>query len=425
MAHRLVILLLAAIVAPAQSPGPTTTRGLDERTLDQAVAEALEKNVGLMAERFNVAIADARRITAKLRPNPVLSIGGDHLDLLGTGYNSVNNAGPAEYSLRTDFVLERGGKRASRIETAEDAKGVAEFQLLNAVRSLRNDVQSAAVEVLLAKSNLALAEENLQALREIVKVNQLRVKSGDLAEVELLRVQLAELQFENSVRQAQLRLDSARTRLSALLGRSRNAKLVDIKDEMRRDAGPVILEELFTEAKSLRPDLLALQREQARSLAEVRLQIAQGKVDYTLGTEYRRQQGLAGTGNSLGVFFSTNLPVFNRNQGEIARATQEQKQIETRLLQAQLTVENDVELAFLQYANAKTLLERVESTMLAKARDVRQITEFSYRRGEASLVEFLDAQRAYNDTIQTYNEARAEFAKSLYAIDAATGRGTK
>jgi cobalt-zinc-cadmium efflux system outer membrane protein len=258
-----------------------------------------------------------------------------------------------------------------------------------------------------------------------VKVNQLRLKSGDLAEVELLRVQLAELQFENSVRQAQLRLDAARTRLSVLLGRGRNAKLADVKDELRRDAGPVILEELFSEAKSLRPDLLALQREQARSLAEVRLQIAQGKVDYTVGTEYRRQQGLAGTGNSLGVFFSTNLPVFNRNQGEIARATQEQKQIEARLRQAQLTVENDVELAFLQYANAKALLERVESTMLAKARDVRQITEFSYRRGEATLIEFLDAQRAYNDTIQTYNEARAEFAKSLYAIDAATGRGTK
>jgi cobalt-zinc-cadmium efflux system outer membrane protein len=425
MAYRLVMLLMAAIFALAQSSGPTARRGLDERTLDQAVAEAMENNIGLLAERFNVAIADARMITARLRPNPVLSIGGDHLDLLGTGYNSVNNAGPAEYSLRTDFLLERGGKRASRIETAENAKEVAELQLLDAVRSLRNDVQTAGVEVLLAKSNLALAEENLQALREIVRVNQLRLKSGDLAEVELLRVQLAELQFENSVRQAQLRLDAARTRLSVLLGRGRNAKLVDVKDELRRDAGPVILEELFTEAKSLRPDLLALQREQARSLAEVRLQIAQGKVDYTVGTEYRRQQGLAGTGNSLGVFFSTNLPVFNRNQGEIARATQEQKQIEARLRQAQLTVENDVELAFLQYANAKALLERVESTMLAKARDVRQITEFSYRRGEATLIEFLDAQRAYNDTIQTYNEARAEFAKSLYAIDAATGRGTK
>lgn len=425
MANRLVTLLMAAITALTQPPAPKDRRGIDERTLDQAVVEAMEKNLGLLAERFNIAIADARMITARLRPNPVLSIGGDHLDVLGTGNNSVNNAGPAEYSLRTDFVIERGGKRTSRIETAASAKGVAEFQFLDALRALKNEVQSAGVEVLLAKANLGLAEENLRALREIVKVNQLRLRSGDLAEVELLRVELAELQFENSVRQAQLGLDAARTRLSALLGRGRNVNLVDITGELRRDPGPVILEDLFTEARRLRPDLQAHEREVARSLAEVRLQMAQGKVDYTLGTEYRRQQGLAGTGNSLGVFFSASLPVYNRNQGEIARATQEQRQMEARLRQAQLAVDNDVELAFLQYANAKALLDRVESTMLAKARDVRQITEFSYRRGEATLIEFLDAQRAYNDTIQTYNEARAGFARSLYAIDAATGRGTK
>jgi outer membrane protein, heavy metal efflux system len=419
----LAVATASTLTALAQAP--SSLRGLDEFTLQQAVDEAVDKNLGLLSERYNLAIADARIITARLRPNPVLSLGGDHLDLLGTGYNSTNAAGPAEYSLRTDFIFERGGKRASRIETADAAKSAVEFNFLNAVRSLTLDVQSAAVEVLLAKANLALAGENMRALREIVKINELRLKAGDLAEVELLRVQLAELQFENAVRQAQLRLDAARSRLSVLCGRGRSTRLIDVKDELRKDTKPVKLEDLFEEARTARPDLKALQREQARSLAEVRLQVAQGKVDYTVGTEYRRQQGLAGTGNSLGVFFSTNLPVFNKNQGEIARAMQEQKQIEARLRQVQLTVESEVELAFLQFSNAGAVLERVENTMLAKARDVRQITEFSYRRGEATLVEFLDAQRAYNDTIQTYNEARADFARSLYTIDAATGRGTK
>ena len=424
MLPRLLALAIASTLA-ALAQAPVSLRGLDEFTLQQAVDEAVDRNLGLLAERYNLAIADARIITASLRPNPVLSLGGDHLDLLGTGYNSANAAGPAEYSLRTDFIFERGGKRASRIETAGAAKSAVEFNLLNAVRSLTLDVQSAAVEVLLAKASLALALDNLQALREIVRINELRLKAGDLAEVELLRVQLAELQFENAVRQAQLRLDAARSRLSVLCGRGRAARLIDVKDELRKDSKPVKLEDLFEQARTARPDLKALQRELARSLSEVRLQVAQGKVDYTVGTEYRRQQGLAGTGNSLGVFFSTNLPVFNKNQGEIARASQEQKQIEARLRQAQLTVESEVELAFLQFSNAGAVLERVENTMLAKARDVRQITEFSYRRGEATLVEFLDAQRAYNDTIQTYNEARADFARSLYTIDAATGRATK
>jgi outer membrane protein, heavy metal efflux system len=91
-------------------------------TINQAVQEALERNLGLLADRYNLSIADARIITARLRPNPVLSIRGHHLDLLGTGFSEINGASPAEYSIRTDFIFERGNKRRRRIEVAEQAK---------------------------------------------------------------------------------------------------------------------------------------------------------------------------------------------------------------------------------------------------------------------------------------------------------------
>src|SRR5262249_45117339 len=152
------------------------------------------------------------------------------------------------------------------------------------------------------------------------------------------------------------------------------------------------------------------------------LQIAQGKVDYVVGSEVRRQDGLAGRGNSLGFFFTTNLPVFNRNQGEIERARQEQRQLEARYSALQAQIESEVDTAYAQYDIARNTVERIEGTMLNKARDVRQITEYSYRRGEASFVEFLDATRAYNETIQTYNEARAEYARALYLIDSVAGK---
>jgi cobalt-zinc-cadmium efflux system outer membrane protein len=153
----------------------------------------------------------------------------------------------------------------------------------------------------------------------------------------------------------------------------------------------------------------------------LRLQLAQGKVDYTIGAEYRRQQGLAGTGNSLGIFFASNLPVFNRNQGEIERARQEQLQAEARIRALQATIENEVQTAYLQYRTSQESLRRVEESMLSKAADVRQITERAYRRGGASFLDFLDAQRAYNDTVQIRNSALADYATSLYTIDAATG----
>jgi cobalt-zinc-cadmium efflux system outer membrane protein len=163
-------------------------------------------------------------------------------------------------------------------------------------------------------------------------------------------------------------------------------------------------------------------RDQARSVAEIRSQIAQGKVDYTIGAEYRRQQGIAGTGNSLGFFFSAPLPLFNRNQGEIARAREERQQVEARTRALEAGMRNELDAAWQQYETARSLLTRIEGDMLDKARGVLASMEYSYRAGEASLVEFLDAQRAFNDTMQGYNEARAEYARGLYLIDSVTGK---
>jgi cobalt-zinc-cadmium efflux system outer membrane protein len=356
-----------------------------------------------------------------LRPNPILSIDGDHLNLLPPRYNSENMAGPPEYGIRTDFVFERGAKRQRRIDVAEAAVSTAQLQFLNTVRSVVLEVQIAYVELLQAKADLALAEETLEVFHQTVQINTSRVRRGDLAEVELIRTQVAELQFENTVAQARLRVETGRSRLQVLLGRLRTDKLPDATGELRRDDLVLSVDALRERAFASRPDYLALRRDAARSLAELRLQLAQGKVDYSLGTEYRRQQGLAGTGNSLGFFFSSNLPVFNRNQGEIQRARQEQSQAEARIRALQATIDNEVETAYLQYRTARESLHRVEGTMLTKATDVRQITERAYRRGGVTFLDFLDAQKAYIDTVQLRNTAMADFAKSLYTIDAATG----
>jgi cobalt-zinc-cadmium efflux system outer membrane protein len=400
----------------------TLAQSSQSLTLDEAINEAIASNLNLIAERYNLSVAEAKIITARLRPNPVLTVEGDHLPLLGTEFNSINMAGPPEYAVRTDFILERGGKRDDRIAVAENNKEVVRAQLQNTIRLLILDVQNAFVEVLQARDNLNLASENLDAFTQIVGVNETRVRSGDLAEVEFLRTQLAQLQFENSVRQAELRLTTAQAKLRLLMGRKRDDPAFQAVGDLRKDTAPLNRELLRQQAVQLRPDLQAVVHDQARSAAELRLQIAQGKVDYTVGTEARRQQGLAGTGNSLGLFFSTNLPVFNRNQGEIERARQEQQQLVARYRALEASIDTDVDTAYAQYDIARNTIERIESTMLNKARDVRQITEYSYRRGEASFVEFLDATRAYNETIQTYNEARAEYARSLYLIDSVAGK---
>jgi cobalt-zinc-cadmium efflux system outer membrane protein len=415
----LIVLIGTGRTAIAQPAAP------DAVDIEQAVAEAIEKNLNLLAERFNLSLADARIATARLRPNPVLSVGGDHLDLLGTGYNNINGAGPPEYAFRADFIFERGEKRKYRIEVAQLEKEIAELQLVNSIRMLVFEVQSAFVDVLAAKDALRLAEENLDSFKKLLAVNTQRVRAGDIAGVELVRTQLAEMQMRNAVLQAQTRLTISRQRLQLLMGRPPTAAALETAGELRRAPLPLPAEQLQQRAFALRPDYLALQRDSVRSQADLRLQIAQRKIDYTVGAEYRRQQGLAGRGNSLGVFLTIPLPLFDRNQGEIERARREQLQIEARMRALEAEMRTEIAAAQQQHQTAQELLERIEGDMLDKARRVLATMEYSYRSGEASFIELLDAQRAFNDTVQGYNEARAEYARSLYLIEATIGAGMR
>lgn len=397
---------------------------LEPVTAEQALAEAIERNLDLVAARYEVPIARAETITAALRPNPVLALGGDHLNLLPPRYSLLNNAGPAEYNARLDYTLERGGKRELRVEVARAAESVAELLVVEAVRQLALQVQTTYVDVLRAKADLAVAEEIAATFAEIASINEERVRRGDLAEVEAIRSQVAVLQFETTVRQAELAVATARTRLQVLLGRGPGAAVADPTEGLRRQEGTRALDELRNEAMRQRPDLEAQRRERVRTVADTRLQAANAKVDHVIGTEYRRQQGLAGTGNSIGLFWEAPLPVFNRNQGGIERARQVQLQTEARTRAIEATVRNEVEVAWLTVQNSLRNLERIERTLLPRAREVRDITDYSYRRGEASFLEFLDAQRAYSETRQSLNDSLARLAQSLYELDAATGATT-
>jgi len=413
-----IVLLLTGVTnsVAAQSHQPRVV------TVSQAVQEAVDKNLNMLAERYNVAIAEAKIVTARIRPNPLFFLYSDLLPLLGSSATQQNGAGPPEYGIRTDWIIERGGKRKRRIEVAENSRRVAQWRLLNATRTLALDVRNAFVETLLAKENLALAQENLKSFNQIVQVNKVRVDAGDLAAVELRRTQLAALQLRNAALQAQTKLRNAKERLQLLMGRAVPAADLDVIDEPRRDPPPASLDEFERLALDLRPDLQALRCDRARSQAEIRLQIAEGKVEYAVGMEYRRQQGLAGRGNSFGFYFTTRLPIFDRNRGEIERAVLERGQLEARIGALEAEIRAEARNAWRQYETARSVLADIENDMLIQSRQVLDTMEFSYRRGNASFVDFIDAQRACNGTIQSHNEARAEYARSLFLIDATIGR---
>jgi len=392
-------------------------------TVAEAQAEAIQNNPGLMAEKLGLPVADTAVLTAGLKPNPVLSVSSDHLDLLGTGFNATNGAGPSETALRVDVPLERGNKRELRLDNAGYARKIAEAKYADSVRRLRQDVTLACIDLLAAKAKLALANDNLQALNKVVQFNETRLKGGAVAPVELTRARVAMLQYRGSVRTAELALLTARTHLETLLGR-RPGGTIDISGDLKVPLPPsgLNLQELQTTAQTARPDIAAVRVDQARSQSDLRLQIANGKIDYLVGMEVRRQQGVNGTGNSLGFFFSAPLPVYNRNQGEIARAGREQEQLRQSLEAVQTQVTSDVAGAYEEYESARTLAAEIERDLLEPTKQARDTTAYVYQAGASTLVDVLDAQRAFNDTMSAYYDALADYRRASAKLTAAVGQ---
>jgi cobalt-zinc-cadmium efflux system outer membrane protein len=414
--YRIVTILLLATASPLR---PATA---DTLTVDEAVAQGVAQNLELLAERFAVPIAEARLVAARLRPNPSLSAGADHLDLLGTNYDEDNAAGPPEYSGRFDYTVETGKKRTHRIELARREIAVARWQLKRAIQQRTLEIQEAAVNVQLARMTLDVAQANHRAFTKFVELSRHRHSAGDISQVELTRSEVLSIQFENAVLTAEREHGIAREKLQRLLARTGTSSLVDIEGPPVRERDLMSLDALERLAFEERPDLRAVREELVRAQADLELQRSIGQQDITLGSEYRRQNGLAGRGDSLGFFVSTPLAAYDRNQGEVARARQELERSAVLILAKENEIRQEARVAHRQGETAMKVVSRLEKGMLEKSQQVLDTMMYSYQRGEATFLDVLEARRAQNDTQATYNEARADLARALYRIDCITGR---
>lgn len=408
-----------ALVAAA----PQTPRPAISLTIEEAVQEALDHNLDIIAKQRDIDVAATQMITARLRPNPVFSFDADHLDWLGTGFNDVNNGGPTEIAARVDVPIERGQKRDFRIDEAAAARTLAEAQVADAIRTLRVTVELACVDVIQATENLTLTRDTLRTFQDLAALNDNRVRAGAAPPSEATRTRVATLQFQANVSRAELALRSASMQLRHLLGRPPSAEPLVIT------APPVFqpatlmptLASLEGLALDHRPDLRAARQTEARSVADLRLQLALGKVDFTYGAEYRRQAGPSNFSNSLGLFFSTPIPLLSKNEGEIARATAEHDQGRLQSSALEASIVTDVSVALDAYQSTGALVTSIERDLLAPAQSARDTAEYTYRARATTLVELIDSQRAWNDAMQTYHDAQADYWRAVARLNASVG----
>src|SRR2546430_8390714 len=210
--------IVAAIVSTFAAAGLSGQGGFRTLTIEEAVNEAVHRNLGLLAARADLSVAEAALVTARLRPNPVLSGGADSLDWLGTGFSELNNAGPPQYAVRVDVPFERARKRELRTHVAEETRRVAEAQIADPGRRFTLEVVVASIDVLEAKAKLRIAEDTLQSFERLVQLNERRLTSGAIPQLEVSRSRVAMLQYRGNTRSAQPALPQARLKLMPLLG---------------------------------------------------------------------------------------------------------------------------------------------------------------------------------------------------------------
>jgi len=428
-----LVVYLALISSPsgvaAQEPAnpqlPQGELAASKIRISDAIDEAIQNNLGLLAERVSLTVAEATLLTAQLRPNPVLTLTSERMDPGHGMFNNKAAGGPPEFSVRVDVPFELGNKRELRVETASFDKEIASARLLDSIRKLKLDVALACVDVIEAKAKLALAVDNLRTFEEVVRINQTKVNAGFMPQQELTRSQVAMLQFRNTVKRAELDLLTTKTKLQNLLGRRSPVDDFDITDDLKTAIYPGTLDsaQLQETALGARPDLQTQERAQARSQSELKLQLAQAVVDYTLGAEYRRvATNVNASSNFAGVFLSVPLPIFGRNQGEIARVRAEQDQLTRQAQALKAQVFSDVKAAYQEFRSTRDLLQSIERDLLEPAQRARNNSEYIYRTGATTLVEFLDAQRAFNETMQSYYETQGAYRRAVLRLNNAVGK---
>lgn len=388
-------------------------------TLDEATRLALERNQSIRAQRLNIEQARANEITAALKPNPVFSNLNEDFQIFSpTNLTLENLRTNQEFTNSVTYTLERGGKRLKRIQVAQDTTDVTAKTLADAERQLRFQVAQAFINVLLSKSNLQFARDDLANFSKVVEINKSRMAAGDISEADYLKIALQKLQFEQDVSAAEVALVQGKVTLRQLVGFNAVPEEFDVAGDLTHGKYAVLQAELENQALQTRPDFLAAQS--AVKLANDTVALAYGNRarDLTVEGEYKRN----GTINGIGFGVSIEIPVHDRNQGEIARSKVAVRQAVVAAEAVQMGVLTDIRSAYAGYRTSDQVVSLYESGYLKQATDSREISGYAYQRGAASLLDLLDAERSYRATQLAYRQALAAYMMSIEQINFVVGK---
>jgi cobalt-zinc-cadmium efflux system outer membrane protein len=387
-------------------------------SLNQAIELALAHNHALKATRTQIQQNQAQEITANLRPNPTLGIDTQFVPFFSPQDFSGDNLNQTQqFDVGLSYLFERGHKRQRRLQAARDATAVTRAQVSDAERSLAFNVGQQFISVLLAESTLQFAEEDLKGFQQTVDISQAQFKAGLIGEGDYLKIKLQLLQFQTDVSSARLAKVQALTGLRQFLGYDTVPANFDVIGDLSYQALTGNLEDFQSRALKGRPDFRAAELGVTAANSQVLLAKANSKVDVTGTYDFTHVSGE----NTASIFANFPLPIFDRNQGEIARTKYALAQAEEQKQSASETVLSDVQNAYEAVRSNDEVVQLYTSGYLQQAKDSRDISEYAYKRGAASLLDYLDAERSYRSTQLAYRQALASYMTALEQLKQAIG----
>ena len=361
-------------------------------------------------------MAEAEALGAPKRPNP-------SLDVEFRGYPLFASDLPPfldnqELTIAVDQEFEPGDRRRWRSEAAQLGVQASAAESADVLRRLRLEVQRAYVHVVLAQADVDAAQATLTDVDRVLSINRARYEQGELSGVELRRLQVERHRFADDALVADLALRNARSRLLALLNVRPLDQPFETVDTLPEDGWvPPVAPAPAAGGAPERADLRALRLGEQRAEADAKLQHALRIPPFSLGGGWQRDFGT----NAIVVRATVPLALWNRNEGGRSRAAAERTLAASRTSAASAAAELEVQLARNAVESGRARVAVIASEYVKNAREARDIVLAAYRAGAATLIDYLDAQRAFRDAQRAEHRARFDYRVSVFELEAAVG----
>jgi len=392
-------------------------------TWEQVRARFEQSNPKLLADKLNIDESKAQEITALLRPNPTFTLSADGTQIAPDKGVWRPFAGTFE-SPSISYLHERRHKRELRLESAKKGTLIAESSHADLERTLLFNLRSAFVSTLQAKAVLQLAKDNLVYYDHVLEISKTRFDAGDIAQIDLDRLELQRVQYESDLQAAEENLENAKIQLLTLLNDRTPIDQFDVTGPFDFIDQLMPRDEFRKIALNTRPDLKAAVEAIDKAQTDHKLAIANGSTDPTFGAWYTHNSsnnnpfGI----NTLGVSVSIPLRIFDRNQGEKLRTQLDITRNERLRDAAEATVLSDVDSGYATLESNLILLRPYKAKYLQQSVRVRDTIFFSYQHGGASLLDFLNVQAEYRTVQLAYVNLVGSYLSAASQLNLAVGR---